>query len=104
MPLYEFECEVCHKRDQILVSYDQLANVKLTCHKKKMIRVYDAPSVITGTSGQRDLLKKKQEQRKTRSRAHFKNEILPTIKDPTERRHFEKKFKNTRKIDHTKLK
>jgi len=63
---------------------------------------------LSGTSegsflSEHELLKKKQEQKKTRSRAHFKNTMLHKIKDPAERRHFEKKFKGTKKIDHEKM-
>lgn len=114
MPVYEFKCSKkgCKFHlDQFLFS-DNISRLTreekdrkqlgLVCPKHNIVldRVYGVPAVITN---QHQSLAKKQAQKKTRSRAHFKNEVLPTIKDPAERRHFENKFKNTRKIDHTKL-
>jgi hypothetical protein len=63
-------------------------------------RVPQEPSIVTNGVA---TLAAKQEQRKTRSRAHFKNEILPKMKDKASKRHFDKKFKGTKKIDHTKM-
>lgn len=104
MPLYEFKCEMCERVETVLCSFDQLKNKTPKCIKHgKMSRVFSVPNVVTGTSGQKELLAKKQEQRKTRSRAHFKNEVLPTIVDKDAKKHFEKKYKNTKKVDHTKL-
>jgi len=114
MPVYEFKCprKGCqfHKDEyfstsEVLPSLNNKAVKKdlgLICptHNIALDRVYSVPAVITNQSTS---LQKKQQQRKTRSRAHFKNEVLPTIKDPAERRHFEKKYKNTKNVDHTKL-
>lgn len=107
MPIYEFVCPVkrCHRTAELLCSHSDIERKLPVClqHMVLMVRVYSAPALITGTAGQKQLLAKKQSQRKTRSRAHFKNEVLKTIKDPGERRHFERKYKNTKKVDHTKL-
>lgn len=92
------------------MSMDEIASYKPNkCPKHDIILVRSYGDIqLSGTSGgtflsEHDLLKKKQEQRKVRSRAHFKNTMLHKIKDPAERRHFEKKFKGTKKIDHEKM-
>lgn len=114
MPIYEFKCPKSrckYHKDEYFGSSDVLSTLNneaikrdlgIICPKHNLVldRVYSVPAVITN---QKQSLSKKQEQRKTRSRAHFKNEVLPKIKDPGERRHFEAKFKNTKKVDHTKL-
>lgn len=81
---------------------------EITCKHGIMKRVPQEPQLMGASGGQfkseSELLNAKQQQRKTRSRAHFKNEVLPTIGDKAERRHFDKKFKGTKKIDHEKIK
>lgn len=111
MPLYEFYCGVpyCRKRVEEIQSFEQVGKIFPLCpkHYVPMLRLYSVPhlaNMIGGVSvSENVLLSKKQESRKTRSRAHFKNEVMHKIKDPGERRHFEKKFKGTKKIDHEKL-
>lgn len=70
-------------------------------------RVPQVPHLAGSSEGtmksESQLLKEKQTQRKLRSRLHFKNDVLKTIKDPGERRHFEKKTKNLPKKDHEKM-
>lgn len=51
-----------------------------------------------------ELLQKKQDFTKLRSRHHFKNEILPTHPDRHLKHHFKKKYKNTKYVDHEKMK
>lgn len=113
MPIYEYQCEECGEVKEVLHSYPELEKPseetikEITCHGR-MVRIFSAPHVANSQGGvtvsESTLLAQKQEQRKVRSRAHFKNDVLPTIKNPGERRHFENKFKGTKTIDHEKMK
>lgn len=123
MPIYLYGCANCKAKKEVLhemkyvgdesnlpkeIKDEVSCNVK-TCknssHKcsfQGMIwnRIPQEPTIVTNGV---QTLKQKQEQRKTRSRAHFKNEVLPTVTDKASKRAFEKKYKNTKKIDHTKM-
>lgn len=130
MPQYQHKCLFCKAKCEIVyemkfVGEEQNLPLcikrKITCNKstckKKNNKQYNpnkfwprvpyavhVANMLQGTSvSQSDLLKQKQQQRKTRSRAHFKNEVLPKIKDPHAKRHFDRKYKDTKKIDHEKL-
>lgn len=52
---------------------------------------------------EQELLKRKQDFTKLRSRHHFKNEVLPTHPDPHLKKHFQKKYKGTAFKDHEKM-
>jgi hypothetical protein len=128
MPTYHHACLYCKAKIEIDYSMkyvdnedempqlikDQVSCNVNTCFKKKpllepgmwpripyALHLFGMQGGTSVPEGQ--LLKEKQKQRSTRSRAHFKNEVLPKIKDPGERRHFEKKYKNTKKVDHEKM-
>lgn len=129
MPIYDHACNNCKAKSDAMyqmkfvgdeqslpdeIKQDISCNPS-TCRKKKQLndgtiwpRVIQASHIANQLNGttvsEKELLAAKQNQRKTRSRAHFKNEVLPTIKDPGERRHFEKKFANTKNVDHEKIK
>lgn len=130
MPQYQHKCLLCKAQCEIdyqmkfVGEEDKLplcVKQKITCNKstckKKNNKTYNinqfwprvpyavhVANMIGGTSvSEKDLLNQKQQQRKLRSRAHFKNEVLPTIKDPHAKKHFEKKYKGTKNIDHEKL-
>ena len=116
MPVYLYYCDhkKCKKTVEIihLMSECDTPTEKIiketTCpkHNIRMQRQIFEPQLAGASGGQfkteKQLLDKKQEQRKLRSRAHFKNTVLPTL-DSHERKHFDKKYKGTKKIDHEKL-
>lgn len=115
-PIYDYECPACGYVKEILHSYNELENPSeetkkdLLCDcdedRPVMKRVITAPHLANMQGGvsvpESTLLAQKQEQRKTRSRAHFKNDVLPKLKGG-ERRHFENKFRGTKNVDHEKM-
>lgn len=61
---------------------------------KREICAPNIHGVVGGSSvGQRGVLLKKQQEKKLRSRKHFKKEVLPTL-DGSDKQHFEKKYKD----------
>lgn len=81
----------------------------ITCTKHGVMpRVPQVPHLIGARGSEKQLLKKKQQQRKLRSKLHFKNEIMPTLKDPVDRGYFKHKFEKGAnkglKGDHEKMK
>lgn len=110
--MYEYECTECGARKDVLHSYDELKSPseetlkEITCHGV-MVRLFSAPHLANMQGGttvsEKVLLAQKQEQRKTRSRAHFKNDVLPKLKG-SDRRYFENKYRGTKNIDHEKMK
>lgn len=111
--IYEFYCHYsnCGHKMEVSVPIDKISSYKpKKCpkHGVKLTRRYYAPHLANmsggSTTSEKELLKKKQEYKKMRSRVHFKNTKLDKITDPHERRHFEKKFKGTKKMDHEKMK
>ncbi len=116
MPVYVYYCphKKCNKTVETMHTMDQCDNPtpeiikETTCtkHNIRMQRQIFEPQLAGASGGQfkteKQLLDAKQIQRKTRSRAQFKNEVLPTL-ESHERKHFDKKYKNTKKVDHTKI-
>jgi predicted small metal-binding protein len=121
VPIYVYQCQRCKANAEVLheMKYvgeeekmpqelkDKIScNIK-TCQNKKCSfrgkiwqRVPQLPAIVSdGTV----TLQQKQQQKKTRSRAHFQNEIMPKITDKASKRHFEKKFKGVKPKDHTKM-
>lgn len=115
MPTYEYACphEGCEMVKDVLHKYSELENPtqetidETTCpeHGVRMVRQISAPHVANSqggvTVGEKTLLDQKQQQRKKRSRLHFKNDVLPTLKK-SDQRYFKPKYKNI-SGDHEKM-
>lgn len=114
MPIYDYECNTCGHVVEVLHRISELTEPnsetlkEITCPVEGhgvMQRLVSAPHLANMQGGvsvpEGKILADKQSQRKVRSRTHFKNEILPTLK-AGEKRHFEKKLKKY-KGDHEKM-
>jgi hypothetical protein len=118
MPTYVHSCTKCSSNTEIFYSMDFVGKEEglpkdilkqITCKKHGLMpRVPQEPHLAGSSNGtfksEKELLNEKQSQRKLRSKIHFKNEVLPTIKGtPLEKRHFKNKLKNLPKKDHEKM-
>lgn len=117
---YIHKCNQCKQSKPIEIDYpmefvgreyelpwDILYNI--TCPRHGLMPRVPQEVYLGGVRGtEKQLLKKKQDQRKLRSKMHFKNEILPTLKDPIDRGYFKHKFEKGAnkhiKGDHEKMK
>lgn len=120
MPTYIHACNKCTSQVEVFYLMEFVGKEKelptnilkqITCNKHGLMgRVPQLPYLAGSSNGtfksEAQLLSEKQQQRKLRSRIHFKNEILPKSKKlgPGEKRHFEKKLKDIPKKDHEKIK
>lgn len=116
MPTYCYQCpeEGCENGGEIFHNMSEIDNpsqeliAQTTCaeHGCRMKRVPQESVLMgfmNGTSvDEKTLLNAKQQQRKLRSRLHFKNDVMNTLKDPGDKKYFENKYKNL-KGDHEKM-
>jgi hypothetical protein len=112
MPYYDYKCNTCDVEEEVthdMILLEEMSDKqvdKLRCKNKDcanygeiMSRVYKAPT-LGGSSGgtmmsEKQLMHKKQGERKLRSKKHFKREVLPDLNEtPKIMDHFEKKFKD----------
>jgi len=117
---YIHKCNQCKRSKPVEIDYPMkfvgrehelpwIIICNITCPKHGLMpRIPQVPHLIGTKGSEKQLLKKKQNQKKIRSKMHFKNEILPTLKDPIDRGYFKNKFeKGTNKHikgDHEKMK
>ena len=114
MPYYDYKCNTCDRAEEVthdMVLLEDMSDEevdKLRCknkdcanHGEIMSRVYGSMAIggssggMTGAAGTKDLLRKKQAQRKLRSKKHFKHQVLPDLNEtPKIMDHFTKKFKD----------
>jgi hypothetical protein len=116
MPEYDYKCKVCKQTITVvhsMLSIDELPDEikeKITCNKNTCFqnlenegvlfeRVIHTP-ILKGSSGgqilsEKQLLKKKQQSKRLRSKRHFKKEVLPNLNEtPKIMDHFNKKLKD----------
>lgn len=115
MPTYCYQCSKCTKAIEIFHSMSEVDKPteetieQTTCKKHgRMKRVPQLPQLMGSSEGtfknEAQLRQEKKAQRKQRSRMHFKNEVLPHMKEtPKILDHFKNKTKNLGKKDHEKM-
>jgi len=125
MPIYTYQCPNCKKEEDISHSMDECdspseeTQLKTSCNSNtcdlarsldkdtevipeyglQWKRVITAPTLLgmsSGSSGDpKASLKKKQRQRKIRSKRNFRDEVLPTLDEtPKIKKHFKDKLKD----------
>lgn len=116
MPEYDYQCNVCKQKVTVvhsMVTIEELPEEikkKITCNPNTCLQNLENegnlfkkviyPPDLKGSSGgafltEKQLLRKKQAQKKLRSRRHFKKEVLPNLNEtPKITDYFNKKVKD----------